>query len=269
MSKDGAQLGVRWTIGDVSGRGFEALRRSIWGAWRLFGPRAGYAVCVNSIPIATACERTGTVPDAVAWHQSDGKIPDALMQHLDRGLAEGAAWKLAPLRMFPDRHEISLDNDCVLWAMPEAIRHWLSEPNQAGCVLAEDVAPAFGQFAALCGPEPRNAGIRGLPPGLDLESAVTATLAAHPVRLVSELDEQGLQIAVLSHGQRTRVVTLDEVTICSPFPPHVPWLGTCGAHFVGLNMRRGRHGCDQAVLDRIAAHWDDQVHEIDRVIGLA
>src|SRR6266540_4978132 len=33
------------------------------------------------------------------------------------------------------------------------------------------------------------------------------------------------------------VVRLDEVTICSPFPPHLPGLGSCGAHFVGLNAK--------------------------------
>jgi hypothetical protein len=32
-------------------------------------------------------------------------------------------------------------------------------------------------------------------------------------------------------------VTLEEVTICSPFHPHQSHLGTCGAHFVGINSR--------------------------------
>ena len=37
-------LGVRWTIGDVSDAGFEALRYSIWSMWKLFGDNAKYAV---------------------------------------------------------------------------------------------------------------------------------------------------------------------------------------------------------------------------------
>ena len=41
-------LAVRWTIGDVNPAGFEALRLSIWGACRLFGPEGQYAVCVNT-----------------------------------------------------------------------------------------------------------------------------------------------------------------------------------------------------------------------------
>lgn len=42
-------IGLRWTIGDASGRGYEALRLAIWGAFRLLGPDAEYVVCVNRI----------------------------------------------------------------------------------------------------------------------------------------------------------------------------------------------------------------------------
>src|SRR4051812_28383363 len=61
------QLGIRWTIGDVSDRGFHALRLSIQGAWRLFGADARYAVCVNTLPLEVVRARTGAVPAPVAW----------------------------------------------------------------------------------------------------------------------------------------------------------------------------------------------------------
>ena len=83
----------------------------------------------------------------------------------------------------------------------------------------------------------RNGGIRGLPPSLDLERALHAVLDERPVTLTSELDEQGLQVAALERAGPTLVVRLDEVTICSPFPPNLPGLGSCGAHFIGLNAR--------------------------------
>ncbi|GEM_PF-4943709 len=35
----GRTLGIRRTIGDVSPNGFEALRLSIWGAWKNLFPR--------------------------------------------------------------------------------------------------------------------------------------------------------------------------------------------------------------------------------------
>lgn len=233
-----AGIGVRWTIGDVSPAGFEALRLSIWGAWSLFGPSAAYAVCVNSVPLGRARELTGEVPGQVIWHDSNGDLPGFLRRRLDPGMAEGVGWKFAPLRLFPDRQELSLDNDCLLWDLPAGLRAWLADGDPRACLLAEDVRPCFGQFAHLCGPEPRNSGIRGLKPGFDLQAALGAVLDEHPVTLSSELDEQGLQVAALSRPGRLRAVSAEEVTICSPFPPHVPHLGRCGAHFVGLNAKR-------------------------------
>ncbi|HEY8431795.1 MAG TPA: hypothetical protein VIL20_25625, partial [Sandaracinaceae bacterium] len=105
------------------------------------------------------------------------------------------------------------------------------------CVIAEDVRRCFGRFDALCGPKPRNSGIRGTPPGFDLETALRRTLGSVDGTLRSELDEQGLQVAALTRTAPTHVVRTSEVSICSPFPPHQPALGRAGAHFVGLNAR--------------------------------
>jgi hypothetical protein len=221
-------------VGDVSPRGFEALRLSIWGAWRLFGAAAGYVVCVNGIAPEEARGRTGPISAAIGW-RVPGEIPDHIRRVLDAGMAEGVAWKFAPLRLFPDRHELALDNDCIVWAMPEALRAWLQGGDR--CLTAEGVRLGFGQFPDLCGPEPRNSGIRGLPPGFDLGDALAGVLARPPTKLRSELDEQGLQVAAISRPRPPLVVRVDEVTVCSPFHPHVSELGRCGAHFVGLNLR--------------------------------
>lgn len=263
-----AELTVRWTVGAVSDRGFTALRLSLWGAWRLFGPEADYVVCVNTLPEAEARRRTGFAPPGIRWLVSDGAIPDFLRAHLDAGLAEGVAWKLAPLRLDPARFELSLDNDCILWAMPRALETWLTCPD-GRCLLAEDAAACFGQFAALCGPAPRNSGIRGLPPGFDFQSALQSVLALHPVTLTSELDEQGMQVAAVSQAGDPVVVPLADVAICSPFPPHGATLGRCGAHFVGLNMcaPRPQHGCTQESLDAIAAFWDARLMQVTHLAG--
>jgi hypothetical protein len=226
---------VRWTIGDVSPSGFEALQLSIWGAWRVFGASSEYVVCVNSLPLAQAQALTGEVPDLVVWRSVTDEIPGFLRPYFDSSLADGAGWKLAPLQVFAERHELSLDNDCILWEMPQALRAWLDGSN--ACLIAADVHPCFGQFDGLCGPEPRNAGIRGLPPGFDLEAAIRHVLAEHPCRLLCEGDEQGLQVAVVTRSRSLHVVPLDDVTLCAPFPPYSTRLGRCGAHFVGLNAK--------------------------------
>src|SRR4030088_2439918 len=108
-------LGIRWTIGDVSLRGFEALRLSICGAFGVFGPTAVYAVYVNTVPVDEARRRTGLVPQAARTLEAPGEIPRVLRRLPDGGMAEGAAWKLLPLSAFAGRFELALDNDVILW----------------------------------------------------------------------------------------------------------------------------------------------------------
>lgn len=232
------RLGIRWTMGDVSDHGFEALRCSIWGAYRLFGGQADYAVVVNSLRVEEVEARTRPLPARVTWVEANrSSLPAWLTPHLAPNLAEGAAWKFAPLRVFDDAWELSLDNDCVLWSIPDGMRRWL-DARAPSALVAEDVRACFGQFEGRCGAAPRNLGIRGLPPGFDLAAALKQVLREVPVVLASELDEQGLQYAALLTLGEVHVVSVEDVTICSPFPPHVRHLGRSGAHFCGLNAKR-------------------------------
>ena len=76
-------VAVRWTIGDVSESGYEALRLSAWGAWRVFGPEAEYAVCVNSVPLDRARALAGDLPPGVAWRVSTkSQIPGFIREGL-------------------------------------------------------------------------------------------------------------------------------------------------------------------------------------------
>lgn len=261
------ELGVRWTVGDVSERGFEALRLSLWGAWRLWGARAAYAVCVNTIPVARARKLTGPVPEEVAWYDMTRQVPTFLRERFDEGMAEGVGWKLAPLRVFPHLPELSLDNDCILWEEPAGLRQWREE--EGTFLLAEDVKACFGRFGALCGPEPRNLGLRGLPAGFDLEAALRQVLEQVPGVLDSELDEQGMQVAALSAAGPVRVVRVEEVSICSPFPPHVPSLGRCGAHFCGLNAKRFAWSLEGRPAEVwIGEHWERHRPALYARVGL-
>jgi hypothetical protein len=264
------RLGIRWTIGDVSEAGFEALRLSVYGAMRLFGADAEYLVNVNTVSIPHAKGRVGPVPEQVQWRTAPTTAPDVLRTCLGRGMAEGAGWKFMPLQAFPGQHELALDNDVILWELPRAIRQWLYDGDSSARVLAADVRPAHGQFAELCGSAPRNSGIRGTAPGFDFEGALRNVLARKPARLASELDEQGLQVAALSLGAMPLVVAVEEVSICSPFPPHIAGLGCCGAHFVGLNVRDiawAYH--DRPATEVRLAHWNSHRDELYRRVGLS
>jgi hypothetical protein len=260
-------IGIRWTVGDVSPLGFEALRLSLWGAHRVFGPDAALAVCVNSISLDDARHSTGPVPAPVEWRVA-GEVPEFLRSHLDDSMAEGVAWKLAPLRLFPDRYELSLDNDCILWEMPDAVGAWLEDEDPC-CLIAADVTLAHGSFTTLTRPEPRNTGIRGLPPHYNLGAALATVLERHPVPLRSELDEQGLQVVALDLDKPAHVVAVDDVTICSPFWPHQPRLGRTGAHFVGLNSRElPWMYYDRPATECVEENWRHHRPELYSRVGL-
>jgi len=263
------EIAIRWTIGDVSEEGFEALRLSVWGAFKVFGTRPQYAICVNSLPLEEARRRVGFVPVPIEWLASPAELPPCLQAHVDPGMAEGVAWKLTPLRLFPERFELSLDNDCILWEMPAAIEAWLRDARGARCVIAEDVRRCLGQFDDLCGPGAFRRGIRGLPPGFDLDEAFRRVLAERPTVLVSELDEQGLQVAALSRDASPLVVTTSEVAISSPFPPHRPEPGSCGIHCVGLNAKHLSWELDgRAAVEHIRDHWQRVRPEIYERVGI-
>jgi hypothetical protein len=263
-------LAVRWTIGDVNIPGFEALRLSLWGARKIFGADAKYVVCVNSLGLDAARELTGAVPREVVWRDVNNQIPEFLRPHLDGAMSEGVAWKFAPVRLFPDHYELSLDNDCILWDIPDAIRAWLGSSDPGACVIAADVACCFGKFASCCGPEPQNSGIRGVPPEFPLEEELKSLLREFPVFLTSELDEQGLQVAALKRAGHPDRVPIDEVSICSPFPPHARELGSCGAHFVGLNSRHLSWTLNnRPAVDFIREHWERHRGILYDRIGIA
>ena len=94
--------------------------------------------------------------------------------------------------------------------------------------------------------------------------------AGPEVVLRSELDEQGLQAAALGRGGRLLQVRTDEVTICSPFWPRHPELGTCGAHFVGLNSKViPWNYYDRPGLEVRREHWDRHRAALYEHAGLA
>jgi hypothetical protein len=135
-------------------------------------------------------------------------------------------------------------------------------------LLAEDARALFGHFAPFCGPEPRNAGMRGLPPEYPLEEVLDALLREVPASLVSELDEQGLQVAAASWFETPAVVGIDEVSICSPFPPHRLELGSRGAHFCGLNARHFPWQLDGRYAEEwIEEHWQRHLPTLSALVG--
>lgn len=263
-------LAVRWTIGDVRERGFEMLRLSVACAARLFGPEARYVICVNTVPLREAQRLTGDLPANVEWLEvTRADVPTVLRQHFGEDLMEGMGWKLVPLRTYPERYELAIDNDCILWGLPEGMRAWMNAGN--AYLFAEDLDRCLGSFDALCPSGAFNAGIRGLPPGRDLAGSLAAVLEAVErssggrLDLTSEIEEQGLQAAAMLRNHPLHLVKTSEVSICSPFWPRSPELGSCGAHFVGMNARHiPWNYYDRPADECLAEHWQRHRPELYR-----
>jgi hypothetical protein len=263
-----ASLGVRWHIGERTSRTYLALRLSILGAWQAFGDSADYAVTVDTLDVAEAQRRVGTLTAPVRWHAVDGLLPDMIQERFDPGLADGTAWKLAPVRVFPDLPELSLEPDCILWSIPPAVRGWLSDAENS-FLLADDVRPRFGKFWAFCGGELKSARILGLPPGFDFDAAMAQILDATRGTLSSELEVNGLQVAAVTDSGQAHVVSSEDVSICSPFSPDWPHLGRFGAQFMRLEPRRvDFHHEGRPAIDVAAEHFDAHVLTVAAAVGL-
>lgn len=268
MTTRNNQVALRWTIGDVSDYGFEALRFSVLFAFNLFPKGTRFAVCVNTIGTDEARRRTGELPHGVEWVDAKPLLPRWLPEQTDREMAEGVAWKLAPVRLFPDSYEIALDNDVILWRVPDVMKIWLASGDSQTVVMAEDLHRAYGQFSELCEARSINSGLRGLPPHFNYERVLKRVLRRTRIKLRSELDEQGLQVAALAE-KNVVLVSNEDVTICSAFPMHQHHLGRCGAHFVGLNPKtlpwKGADG--RPMHEAIRDAWRKHARRLSEMAG--
>ncbi len=210
--------------------------------------------------------RTGEVPRGVTWLDISDQVPKWFASYVGQGMAEGVAWKLVPVRIFPSLYELSLDNDVILWTIPPALKDWLKSEDREACLMAADALPALGQFSGLCNNQALNSGIRGLPPHFDFETRLQNLLSDTGIILESELDEQGLQAATLLRC-KLLLVSTEDVSICSPFPMHQQHLGKCGVHFVGLNPKYTPWTLEgQPAHQVIRERWDSYLGELQHLV---
>lgn len=215
----------RWTIGESTPDGREALRLSVASFLRFYD--ADVVICHNADP-----EPLG--PPA-------GRLYDQRQKWDGVPAPAGVAWKLYPPRLAPGRHEVSIDNDVILAdRVPQ-----LDEFLKADCtLLLEGDSRTYGRFHRHVPPGYQvNSGVYGMPPGFDLDRFVKVyggesweknALGEHDKS--ETFDEQGLvAFALLSHPRHV-IIPSTSITNCE----HRLVPGR-GYHFIGLN-RRAYHG---------------------------
>lgn len=212
---------ARWTIGNTTKDGYECLILSIESFLKFYD--ADVVVCHNcpAINLATISGRFPLVDQTL---------------HLDCGPKPiGVAWKLYPPRLFPDRHEICIDNDIIFNARIKEIDQFFE--SSSTLLLAGD-SRTYGRFEKHVPAQFMiNSGIYGMPPSFDLERFVKFYAgdrweknALYQHDKSETFDEQGLvALALLSHAYYI-IIPNTVVTNCEYHLNE-----GAGYHFIGLN----------------------------------
>ncbi|MEM7036337.1 MAG: hypothetical protein AAF570_05095, partial [Bacteroidota bacterium] len=81
-------------------------------------------------------------------------------------------------RIDADKFELFLDNDVIIWRLPEAIRTWIKTNS---ILVSEDWNGAhYGEFSdSLKTTDSYNAGILGMPPGFEIDLPNTSLYSDH------------------------------------------------------------------------------------------
>lgn len=216
---------ARWTIGPVSQSGFECLKLSI--ASFLLHHDAKPVVCYN-------CGREqldGYVPSNVTLfdqtHYCETSIPP-----------KGVAWKLYPPRLYPDDHELCIDNDIVfLAAIPEIDIFYKGDCT----LLLEGNSRHYGRFESHVPPGYRiNSGVYGMPPGFNFQKYINFHVRqdweenAYGIHAASKtFDEQGIVATSLLSNDKFVIIPEESLTNCQN-----QLIPGKALHFVSLNRNK-------------------------------
>jgi hypothetical protein len=160
-------------------------------------------------------------------------------------------WKYCPPRLAPDRHEVIIDNDLLIYKRINKIDEFLTGDRVMMC---QDSFKAQGKFTLLFGLRERfNAGLIGLPPHYDIASLMLREWIINGRHdPMGDLDEQGLITYILKNSNPL-VIPLSELAIIHPWgfcrnadydpvrninipnPIQLSYSDFKGAHFVRLN----------------------------------
>ncbi len=186
-------LVIRWTFGETKERptslqAFDLLETSIRFANLLF-PEAEKILVISHIIYPNSFEKikeiarnTGTdlleVPNT--WDNNE----------------KNSFLKYIPARINPDKYELFLDADVILWKIPETLKQWIKQ-SDAFLVNSDRNGNYYGVYQNVFPSDLKlNAGILGFPPGFQIELPDVEKL---PEKFHSE---QGFVLSELLHSQK-------------------------------------------------------------------
>ncbi len=213
---------IRWSLGPGSAAGQLVLIRSISLLRGLFGNSVDYIVCHNQLAQSQLSFLQDTGVFLFDQEHARFSLPFE---------PANVAWKLYPPRLRPASHELFIDNDILLWQIPQPIHDFLLTD---AVVYTHGLFRAYGGFAESVPVHANiNTGIFGVPPLFDLGKYLVSLMEASSSQLwLDRFDEQGMVSSILALHPRQLEISLDDVSICHDGARPA---ARCGHHFVSIN----------------------------------
>lgn len=187
----------RWTIGgNVSDAGWECLSESLRITPKVY-PEFDCVVCYNNLNDEQLQRLKSLRVDLYEQKPENIGVPYEFNKDTTKSVSNHA-WKLCPLRLRHEAHEIWIDNDIILWERIPEIDQFLSQnipivsqtwSRELYGAFDSDVPEGF----SIC------AGFFGLPPHYPFREKIAVLLFER--RPLSGYDEQGMMASMIVNNE--------------------------------------------------------------------
>ena len=184
-------------MGSVSEAGWECLSESARVTPRVY-PEFDYVICYNSLDEKQLRRLRSFGIPLHEQKSEDIGVPHEFTKETTQKV-QNHAWKLCPLRLRPEAHEVWIDNDIIIWDRIEEIDEFLlSDKPIVSQTWSRELYGSFDEDVpdgcSIC------AGFFGLPPNYPFEEKIKEMIFFKGP--LSGYDEQGMIASMITNNDK-------------------------------------------------------------------
>lgn len=220
---------IRWTIGNVKDSGWECFSESIRLLPKIY-PEFDFIICYNNLDEIKLKKLKSFNIKLYEQKEENLKIPH---KFLEQEKIYNHFWKLCPIRIRPQAHELWIDNDIIITDRIPEIDEWLTKD---ACIIStsyggnnygrfkSSVKTNMGDKLTYC------AGLFGLPPNFNFEEKIIQKCKGVPLE---GFDEQGVVASIVTESKELIPIDANNLHQTGWWKINYPWIS--GYHFIRLN----------------------------------